>query len=229
MVSREMETLIKQRQQQFKNEKSQMKYAVILVISILLLCILLCKKDYTYSVCIGIGAFIGIILRSSRFCFAAAFRDPLLTGNTRVTRGIILALIISTIGFAFIQSQMAQTPNMDYNLIPGEVNPVGIHVMIGAFIFGIGMVLAGGCASGVLMRIGEGHGIHVIVLIGFIIGTLLGAKDYSVWYRTIIKHAKVIYFSDFLDIKIVMVLQVVVLILLYRLLVRYENKRANDL
>ncbi|WP_346869389.1 N-acetylmuramoyl-L-alanine amidase [Clostridium sp. UBA5119] len=32
--------------------------------------------------------------------------------------------------------------------------------MIGAFIFGIGMVLAGGCVSGVLMRIGEGHALH---------------------------------------------------------------------
>jgi len=89
------------------------------------------------------------------------------------------------------------------------------------------MVLAGGCASGVLMRIGEGHALHWVVLIGFIIGTLLGAKDYSFWYEHFIKDAKTIYFLEHFDLKIVVLVQIVVLIILYKLALRYENRHLK--
>ncbi len=140
---------------------------------------------------------------------------------------MILAMIVSTVGFAVIQSGYIHNKGIDYNLIPGAVSSVGIHVMIGAFIFGIGMVLAGGCASGVLMRIGEGHALHWVVLIGFIIGTLLGAKDYSFWYEHFIKDAKTIYFLEHFDLKIVVLVQIVVLIILYKLALRYENRHLK--
>ncbi len=227
MLSDEMDQLIKQRQGQVKKEKSQIPYGIVLLLIILILCTTLWKSKYNYAVCLGVGVIIGIILRYSRFCFTAAFRDPFISGNTRGLRGIILAMIVSTIGFAVIQSGYIHNKGVDYNLIPGAVSSVGIHVVIGAFIFGIGMVLAGGCASGVLMRIGEGHALHWVVLIGFIIGTLLGAKDYSFWYELFIKDAKTIYFSEYLDLKIVVLAQVAVLMILYKLALRYENRHLK--
>lgn len=229
MLSNEIDMLIKQRQAQLKKEKSQIKYGVILLLIASILCIILWQNHYRYAVFLSVGIIIGIILRYSRFCFTAAFRDPFIIGNTRVLRGMILALIVSTIGFAVIQSAYTHNKGFDYQLIPGAVSSVGVHVMIGAFIFGIGMVLAGGCSSGVLMRIGEGHALHLVVLIGFIIGTLLGAKNYSFWYETFIKHAKTIYFSEYLDLKIVVLAQIIVLMILYKIALWYENKCFKEL
>lgn len=227
MLSKEMDELIKQRQGQVKKENSQIPYGVALLLITLIMCAILWKSKFNYAVCLGVGIIIGIILRYSRFCFTAAFRDPFISGNTRGLRGMILAMIVSTVGFAVIQSGYIHNKGIDYNLIPGAVSSVGIHVMIGAFIFGIGMVLAGGCASGVLMRIGEGHALHWVVLIGFIIGTLLGAKDYSFWYEHFIKDAKTIYFLEHFDLKIVVLAQIVVLIILYKLALRYENRHLK--
>lgn len=228
MLSNEIDELIKQRQVQVEKEKIQVAYGVVLLLTVFVLCIMLWKNLYIYSVALGVGVIIGIILRYSRFCFTAAFRDPFISGNTRVLRGMILALIVSTIGFAVIQSRYSHSVGGNYESIPGAVSSVGVHVMIGAFIFGIGMVLAGGCASGVLMRMGEGHVLHWVVLTGFIIGTLLGAKNYSFWYEHFIKNAKTIYFSEYLDLRIVVALQVAVLMILYKLALWYENKRMKE-
>ncbi len=47
------------------------------------------------------------------------------------------------------------------NPVRGNVNPVSMSVMIGAFIFGIGMQLGGGCASGTLYTVGGGSAAYV--------------------------------------------------------------------
>ena len=224
MESSDMEKLMQQRRGEIKKEKSQVGYALILFFMGLILCAVLWNDYYKYTVCLGVGMTIGIILRYSRFCFAAAFRDPFVTGNTRILRGVILALIVSTIGFAVIQSGYSHNPGTGYGEIPGAVSSVGLHVVMGAFIFGIGMVLAGGCASGVLMRIGEGHTTHWVVFIGFVIGTLLGAKDYGFWYNILIKDAKTIYFWEYLDLRIVATVQVIILMILYKVALWYEKK-----
>nr|WP_102401925.1 YeeE/YedE thiosulfate transporter family protein [Haloimpatiens massiliensis] len=228
-MSNEIDMLVKQRQSQVKKEKNQIPYGIMLILIAFILCIIFWQKQPRYVTFLSVGIIIGIILRYSRFCFTAAFRDPFITGSTRVLRGMILSMMVSTVGFAVIQSRYIHIKGANYEMIPGAVSSVGIHVMIGAFIFGIGMVLAGGCASGVLMRIGEGHALHWVVLVGFIIGTLLGAKDYSFWYEHFIKNAKTIYFSEYLDLKIVVLLQMIVLITLYKLAVWYENRRFKEL
>jgi len=193
-----------------------------------IVCVLLWKNHHIYAVSLGVGITIGIILRYSRFCFAAAFRDPFITGNTKVIRGVILGLIVSTIGFGMIQSRYLPNAIGGYEMIPGAISAVGINVMIGAFIFGIGMVLAGGCASGLLMRIGEGHTVHLVVIIGFIIGTVLGAKDYGFWYKILIKDAKIIYFPDYLNLKIVVLIQVTILFILYIVALWYEKTHVKQ-
>ncbi|BDR68814.1 hypothetical protein K144313037_02260 [Clostridium tetani] len=228
-MQNEMDKLIEERQGKLNKKKNQTPYGVIISFIILILCCILFPNQYKYAICLGAGVIIGIILRYSRFCFAAAFRDPFISRNTALLRGMILAMMVSTIGFAVIQSGYTYDKVINYDLIPGAVSSVGIHVMIGAFIFGIGMVFAGGCASGVLMRIGEGHALHLVVLLGFIIGTLLGARDYSFWYHRFIKNAKTIYFSEYMDLKYVVFTQIIVLIILYRLALWYENKSQEDI
>ena len=229
MASNEIEELVKQRQGKTKKKKkNQIPYAIIILIVAVIICVFLWKNTYENVAYWVIGIAIGITLRYSRFCFSGTFRDPFLLGNTKLFRGLLLALMISTVGFAIIQYVYLKNNAIDYNNIPGSITSVGIHIIIGAFIFGIGMTIAGGCASGVLMRIGEGHSLQWIVLLGIIIGNLLGANNYSFWYDKIISSAKVVYFPEYIDLKIVVVVQIIILMAFYKIAALYENKKLNN-
>jgi hypothetical protein len=59
-----------------------------------------------------------------------------------------------------------------------SVAPVGVSVVVGAFLFGVGMQVGGACASGTLFAVGSGQTAIVLTLGGFIGGSVLGA---AVW------------------------------------------------
>lgn len=230
MVSNEMEALIKKRRGSVKiRERNQIPYALALLAAAAAAAVCLARNNGNYLVFWVVGILLGIVLRYSRFCFAAAFRDPFLIQNTRLMRALLLSLMISSVGFAIIQYRYLQRhPGADYTEIPGIFNSVGIHTMIGAFFFGVGMVLAGGCASSVLMRIGEGHILPWATLLGFFAGTALGAQNYPFWYDKIIKNTVVVYFPKYASFGVVFIVQIAVLAGLYRLASWYQKKNSKD-
>lgn len=63
----------------------------------------------------------------------------------------------------------------------GYVSPVGVSLVVGAFMFGIGMQLGGGCASGTLYAVGGGRSVAFVTLLFFIIGSTIGAAHLSFW------------------------------------------------
>jgi uncharacterized membrane protein YedE/YeeE len=65
--------------------------------------------------------------------------------------------------------------------VRGSVSPAGVAVMAGAFIFGIGMQLGGGCASGTLYSAGGGSTRMLVVLAAFIAGSLIGTAHTQWW------------------------------------------------
>ena len=67
------------------------------------------------------------------------------------------------------------------NELMGDIAPVGISLLVGAFLFGVGMQLAGGCASGTLFTVGGGNIRMLITLLFFIIGSLIGTAHFSWW------------------------------------------------
>jgi uncharacterized membrane protein YedE/YeeE len=97
------------------------------------------------------GFAIGFILHRSRLCFARAFREPFVTGEGEMTKAVILALAIGLPLAALLFQKKIIDP---YVAIPATF---WIGSLLGGLIFGIGMVFAGGCASGSLWRMGEGH------------------------------------------------------------------------
>ena len=60
--------------------------------------------------------------------------------------------------------------------VVGLVAPVGISVVFGAFIFGIGMQLGGGCASGTLFTVGGGNARMLVTLFFFICGSVIATQ-----------------------------------------------------
>lgn len=129
-----------------------------------------------------IGIALGFTLQRSRFCFTAALRDPCLTGGTNLTKAVIIALAVSTVLFSALQlGAFIRTGNFDAAAKIGSIEPVGLHTAIGAFLFGIGAVISGGCASGTLMRLGEGFVQQWLVLPFFCIGGAIGAATWPIW------------------------------------------------
>ena len=104
---------------------------------------------YIYVVAyIWFGFAYGMMLQYGRFCFASASRDLFAAGVPRMAVGVLVALMF----FSVIQATLAST-----NMSTFHPAPFGIHTLIAGLIFGVGMVLSGGCASGSLYKIGEGN------------------------------------------------------------------------
>jgi uncharacterized protein len=104
---------------------------------------------YIYVVAyIWFGFAYGMMLQYGRFCFASASRDLFAAGVPRMAVGVLVALMF----FSVIQATLAST-----NMSTFHPAPFGVHTLIAGLIFGVGMVLSGGCASGSLYKIGEGN------------------------------------------------------------------------
>jgi uncharacterized membrane protein YedE/YeeE len=63
----------------------------------------------------------------------------------------------------------------------GNISPAGTAVAVGAFIFGVGMQLGGGCASGTLFSVGGGNLRMVVTLVMFIVGSVIGTAHVAWW------------------------------------------------
>lgn len=112
-----------------------------------------------FGVLLLFGAVFGMIFQRSRLCFAAAFRDVFLTGETGTLRWILVSLLVGVFGFSILKVN-------GFVAADHFVFPAGIHNIVGGFLFGIGMVLAGGCGVGVLWRSAEGYVRHWFALLG---------------------------------------------------------------
>jgi len=56
-----------------------------------------------------------------------------------------------------------------------------VSVLLGAFLFGIGMQLGGGCASGTLFAVGGGNTRMLVTLLFFIIGSVIATANFGWW------------------------------------------------
>ncbi|QNO15366.1 YeeE/YedE family protein [Alkalicella caledoniensis] len=227
MSSSRIEELKRQRQAKVTKRGSQSPYAIVVTVVVSTIYLVLIKHNIYLSTFWIIGILIGITLQRSRFCFAASFRDPIMVGNSSLFKTIILSFIISTIAFFMIQYRTAVI-NPDYLLtdIPGQLKPVGLHTALGAILFGGGMVVAGGCASGTLVRIGEGYIMQVVVLVGFIIGTVMGAMHFPFWDSILISKAPTIYIPKYLGFFPALIFQLILLGILY-LVAHWYDKKNN--
>ena len=115
------------------------------------------------AVLFGFTAALGIINQRARFCVVRAIRDPFMTGDGEMTRGVIMAFAVAITGFAILK-------HAEIREVMDHINPsAGWPALVGGILFGIGMTLAGGCASGSLWRAGEGHVKLMLAVLSFAI------------------------------------------------------------
>lgn len=166
------------------------------------------------------GIFFGYVLQRSRFCFAASFRDIFLLRNTALTRALIVALAVNTIGFTLAHFF---SPTADL-LINGRIYPFGVHTLVGGFLFGCGMVIAGSCATGCLVRLGEGILMQLGTFAGLLFGSLLGAWHLN-WWLPVISTSPVLFLPELWGWPAAIIMQLLLFAVLFFFAVRYEGTR----
>ena len=144
-------------EQKARNKKIQITAAVVIILVLLVVAFAVAPTYPAAPLMMVIGVGLGYSMQRSRFCFTAAYRDPMLTGETKLTRAVLVAFALSTILFFGKHAAAFGTDlsKLTADNMPGNV--INLQMIIGSFIFGIGAVLAGGCASGTFVRMGEGY------------------------------------------------------------------------
>lgn len=100
----------------------------------------------------------------------SAFRDVIFVNDFTMFRAYLLALLIAIIGANFIEDiGLMGTDGLRRQVF------APIAAIVGGYIFGLGIVMAGGCGSGVLYKQGEGQFAALIATLGFITGILTAA------------------------------------------------------
>src|SRR5213076_2109726 len=122
-----------------------------------------------------VGAAAGVVLYHAAFGFTASWRMFIVDRRGAGIRAQMLALTCLVFFPALGAGQaFGQT-------VRGSVSPVSVSVVIGAFLFGIGMQLGGGCASGTLYSAGGGNTRMLAVLGAFIAGSVIGTAHMPWW------------------------------------------------
>src|SRR5215212_4674157 len=114
-----------------------------------------------------LGFALGVAFLKAEFSFTAAWRRFLVSGEAG---GLIGALLLIAVAALVIVPVAALVPGFG-----GAIAPLGPSLVIGAFVFGIGMQLANGCGSGTLYTAGGGSGRMLIALALFILGSMIGS------------------------------------------------------
>ena len=134
-----------------------------------------------------VGIIFGFVMQRGRFCMNSAIRDTALLQDYTLLKSVGVAILVEMVGFAIMDAAGIIT-----------INPKPLFWganLVGSFIFGIGMVVAGGCASGITYRVGEGMMGALAAVIGLAttgtltaMGFLKPIKD-SLQTSTIVKTA----------------------------------------
>ncbi len=114
-----------------------------------------------------LGFALGVAFLKAEFSFTAAWRRFLVNGEAG---GLLGALLLIAVAALVIVPVAALVPGFG-----GAIAPIGPSLIVGAFVFGIGMQLANGCGSGTLYTAGGGSGRMLIALALFIAGSVIGS------------------------------------------------------
>ncbi len=111
---------------------------------------------------LAVGIPLGVVLQRGGFCMNTAFRSILFERDHSVLRAWVLVLIINLIGVNLLD---------ELGVITVTRAPFSwLAVTVGGLVFGAGMVLSGGCASGSCYRASSGMVGSLVAFGGFAAG-----------------------------------------------------------
>lgn len=168
---------------------------------------------------VACGAALGALLQRSRLCFTAAFRDFIVLRDRRAALGVLAALAAGSVGYAVLYGAQLPDPSR-YLPDTAHIAPASPVVLLGGLSFGVGMVIAGGCISGQLYRLGEGSLVAPVALLACLPGYWLAFSLWNLFYVKSISTSPVVWLPSKLGYAGALGLQLAVLaglaVLLFR-------------
>ncbi|MCM5704096.1 YeeE/YedE family protein [Larsenimonas salina] len=123
------------------------------------------------------GAGLGVVLYHAAFGFTSAWRRVIVE---RRGRGLRAQMVLLSVAVVLFFPPLA-SGTLFGHAAEGFVAPIGVSVAVGAFMFGLGMQLGGGCASGTLFTAGGGSARMMVTLLFFILGSVLATVHFDWW------------------------------------------------
>src|SRR6478735_10809158 len=124
-----------------------------------------------------VGALAGLVLYHAAFGFTSAWREFIADRRGAGLRAQMLMLALTCAVFF----PLLAAGSVFGQAVRGSISPIGVGVAAGAFLFGLGMQLGGGCASGTLFSVGGGSTRMLLTLFFFIIGSVIGTAHMGWW------------------------------------------------
>jgi len=174
-----------------------------------------------------VGVLFGFALQRGRFCMNSAFRDIILGRDFTLFKALSVAILVEMIGFSILAFTGTVT------LAPKPLM-WGANI-VGGLIFGFGMVLAGGCASGITYRLGEGMMGALMAVLGFGLSAMMGATGVLNPILKSLQNTKIMTADDKpltlanmvgVDLKIAMLVLAILIIVIWAVLA-LRNKSAE--
>ena len=106
-----------------------------------------------------IAVALGYTMQRGRWCMVQGFREPHMTGNATMAKSVALSICIVAIGAVVLKYAVPVRAEGEAVLAAGNYvrGTFGWGGVFGGFMFGLGAMLAGGCGTGTLWRVGEGQ------------------------------------------------------------------------
>jgi len=178
--------------------------------------------SFRHSLIFIIGLLLGLTLYHASFGFTGGWRNFIERSNSSALRAQLVMLAIAVLLFSnFINSE-----SLFYEThIVGSLAPANVSLIIGSFIFGLAMQLAGGCGSGTLFTVGGGNTKMFITLVFFVIGSLVGTYNFTFWIE--LPTLGNISLLDEFGIINSVIIQLIFIILLYLIFSHVDKKKNN--
>jgi uncharacterized protein len=123
-----------------------------------------------------LGGGLGLVLYHALFGFTSAWRVFIANRGAGLRAQMLMLAVAVVLFFPALAEG-----SLFGQAVRGEYGAVGVSVLVGAFLFGLGMQLGGGCASGTLYTAGGGNTRMLLTLLFFIAGSVLGAWHLPWW------------------------------------------------
>lgn len=163
------------------------------------------------------GLCFGIVLQRSRLCFVSASTEPFITGSTEHFRAILIGILTGSFGITVIK----YLSNGTLDLL--GVSAISLPLILGAFIFGIGMVLCGCCSAGMFIRLAEGYVVHIITIPCVVVGYLFANSHYHSLWSPFIVNAPAIFLPQEIGWGAGIISHIAMIILIYLVALRIEE------
>ena len=170
-----------------------------------------------------VGLAAGVILYHAAFGFTAAWREVATTGRSAGLRAQMVMLGVTVMVF----TPLIALGEIGGTSLRGSVAPLSVSILVGAFMFGVGMQLGGGCASGTLFTAGGGNVRMLLTLAAFITGSVIGTAQWDMWQE--VPRAEPYALSQELGVPVAMLVSAVLFGAVWFASAAWERKKLGSL